>query len=288
MDTRPDLGDAALALAAVELREPRPPRVRRAHPRAREAAAMTALSDSALAELLALTKGADSVELKLTLPELEQRSALTALKLDPLEAQIRQVYFFDTPDLALDRGGVVVRARRNQQRAHDSVVKLRPCVPEELPEDLRRSPSLVVEVDAMPSGHVCSASMKGTLGDRDVREYIHGDRPLRKLLTKEQRAFFSAHAPEDVGFDDLVALGPIFVLKLKWAPEGYDRSMVAEVWLYPDDTRILELSTKCEPAEMFQVAAETRAFLADRGISATGEQQTKTRKALEFFSERLR
>ena len=33
-----------------------------------------------------------------------------ALGLDPLQAQIRQVFFFDTPDLALDKQGVVVRA----------------------------------------------------------------------------------------------------------------------------------------------------------------------------------
>ena len=38
---------------------------------------------------------------------------MTALGLDPIAAQIRQVYFFETPDLALDRAGVVVRARRS-------------------------------------------------------------------------------------------------------------------------------------------------------------------------------
>jgi hypothetical protein len=245
------------------------------------------LSDPELADLLALSRDADSVELKLTLPESEQRSALAALGMDPLAAQIRQVYFFDTPDLALDRAGVVVRARRVQQRAHDSTVKLRPCVPHELPDELRRSPSLVVEVDAMPGGYVCSASMKGTLGDTDAREYASGRRPLRKLFSKEQRAFFATHAPEGITFEDLTVLGPIFVLKLKDVPEGYGRRLVAEAWLYPDDSRILELSTRCAPSEAFQVAAETRAFLSGLGISAEGDQETKTRKALEFFSGRL-
>ena len=83
-------------------------------------------------------------------------------------------------------------------------------------------------------------------------------------------------------------LGPIFVLKLKYAPEGFDRKLVAEMWLYPDGTRILELSTKCAPAEAFQVAAETRAFLAAKGVELGGEQQTKTRTALEFFSRQMR
>ena len=72
-----------------------------------------AISKSELDTIRALTDGADTVELKLTVPESEQRSALEALGLDPIAAEIRQVYFFDTPDLALDRAGVVVRARRD-------------------------------------------------------------------------------------------------------------------------------------------------------------------------------
>ena len=63
--------------------------------------------------------------------------------------------------------------------------------------------------------------------------------------------------------------------------------MVVEVWLYPDGGRIVELSTKCGITEAFQVAAELRAFLGERGIDVSGEQQTKTRKALEFFSRDL-
>ena len=50
---------------------------------------------------------------------------------------------------------------------------------------------------------------------------------------------------------------------------------------------ILELSTKCAPSEAFQVAVETRAFLTQNDVDLTGEQQTKTKKALEYFSERL-
>ena len=44
----------------------------------------------------------------------------SALGLDPLEAQIRQVFFFDTPDLDLNAVGVVARARRIQGRPEDA------------------------------------------------------------------------------------------------------------------------------------------------------------------------
>ncbi len=245
------------------------------------------LSGEELGRLLKLMKGADTVELKLTVPTSEHRAAIKNLQLDALDAQIRQVYFFDTPDLTLNQAGVVARARRIQGKGGDSVVKLRPVVPDDIPEHLRQSPSVGVEVDAMPGGFVCSASVKGKNGINDAREVHFGDRPLRKLFTKEQRAFYSAHAPEGLALDDLTVLGPIFVLKLKYAPEGFGRPVVAEMWLYPDGSRILELSTKCLPSEGFQVAAETRAYLGAQGIDLGGEQQTKTKTALEFFAKEL-
>lgn len=246
-----------------------------------------ALSDEDLAELVGLVKGADSVELKLTVPEAHHRSTVAALGMDPLAAQIRQVFFFDTPDLALDRKGIVVRARRVQGRGDDSVVKLRPVVPDELPGRLRRSPSMVVEVDAMPGGWVCSGSLKSALDATDVKRVVAGQRAVRRLFSKEQRAFYAAHAPEGLGLNDLAILGPILVLKLSFRPEDYDRKLVAEMWSYPDGSRILELSTRCAPADMLAVAVETRLFLHERGVDVTGEQQTKTRTALEYFAHHM-
>jgi len=245
-------------------------------------------SGEELTQLLALIKEADSVELKLTVPESDQRSAVVALGLDPLQSQIRQVFFFDTPELALDRQGIVVRARRIQGKGDDSAVKLRPVVPAELPDELRRSASFRVEVDALPGGYVCSAALKGALRPANVRTAVAGEIPLRKLFSKEQRAFFAAHVQEGIALDDLTILGPIFVLKLRLTPEELERRLVAEMWLYPDGSRILELSTKCLPGEAFQVAAETRVSLVEHGLDLSGEQQTKTRKALEFFAARLR
>ena len=155
------------------------------------------------------------------------------------------MFFLDTPELALDKQGLVVRARRSQKKGDDSVVKLRPVVPSELSKAIRRSPSFGVEVDASPGGFVCSGSMKGTPTTGHVHEAVTGKRSPRKLFSKEQRALFAAHAPDGIALDDLSILGPLFVLKLKYSPEGYDRRLVAEMWLYPDGSRILELSTKC-------------------------------------------
>jgi hypothetical protein len=244
------------------------------------------LDGKQLAELMKLIADADSVELKMTVPDADSRRTIAALEIDPLDSQMRQVVFFDTPDLALNSNGLVVRARRSQGAPDDSVVKLRPVVPSELPEELRRTTDFNVEVDAMPGGYVCSASYKGKIPAGQVKQVLQGSEPVRKVFSKPQRAFYTQHAPEGIGLDDLAVLGPITVLKLKWQPVDFKRPMVAELWFYPDGSRILELSTKCKPTEAFQVSAEARAFLATKDIDTTGEQQTKTKTALEFFVKR--
>ncbi|SDK56150.1 hypothetical protein SAMN05428985_104507 [Nocardioides sp. YR527] len=244
------------------------------------------LSAEQLGELLELTKQADSVELKMTVPKAERPLAVAALGLDPLDAQIRQVYFFDTADLALNQRGLVVRARRIQGRNDDSVVKVRPVNPTEL-SAARKSKNLTVEVDAMPGGFVCSASMKATRGRTDVKEVAAGTRPIHKLYTKEQQSFFRANAASDIELDDLVRLGPITVLKQKLRPQEYAGRLVAELWFYPDGARVLELSSRCAPVNAFQVAAELKAFLAGRGLEISGDQQTKTATALAYFASEL-
>ena len=64
------------------------------------------LSADDLQKLVALLSGADSTELKLTVPPASHRDTIQGLPIDPVESQPRQVYFFDTPDLALNKAGV--------------------------------------------------------------------------------------------------------------------------------------------------------------------------------------
>jgi hypothetical protein len=245
------------------------------------------LSDVEIVEVLGLLESADSVELKLTVPASDQRSSIEALGFDPLDAQVRLIYFFDTPDLALDRAGVVLRARRIARKGEDSVVKLRPVMPGALPKKLRADPGFGVEVDAMPGGFMCSGRLRVEAPSLGVANVAAGKRPLRKLFSKRQRELFAEYAPAGSALDDLTTLGPIFILKLKGNPPGFRRKLVAELWLFPDGSRILELSTKCPPSEAFEVAAESRARLIEYGISLSGDQETKTRRALEYFSSHL-
>ena len=235
-------------------------------------------------ELMRLVKGVDSIELKLTVPDTDHRSTVQALGIDALDAQIRQVFFFDTPELALNAAGLVTRARRIQGKRGDSTIKLRPVVPDMLSPKLRRNPALVVEVDAMPGGFVCSASFKGLCDVDAPRAVALGKAKISSLFSADQKAFFKEHAPKGLKLDDLTVLGPITLLKVRFTIKEFAGSLVGELWLYPDGSRILELSTKCPPAAAFATAADLRQALADRGVNLSGEQQTKTRAALEFFA----
>jgi hypothetical protein len=245
-------------------------------------------SDTQMAEMMELIREADSVELKLTIPSAEQRATIADLPIDPVEAQPRQVFFFDTPDLALDKAGLVVRARRIQGGSGDTVVKLRPVVPTDLPKSIRTHASFKVEVDAMPGGFVCSGSMKGVSTGADIHDAVRGRKALRRIFSKEQREFYRKHAPAGIELDALVPLGPTFLLKLTFMPKALQRKFVAEMWLYPDGSRILELSTKATPSNAFQIAAESRAYLVSKGVDLSGLQQTKTRTALTFFKKQLK
>jgi hypothetical protein len=251
------------------------------------------LTDTQLAQAMMLVKDADSVELKVTVPASSHRATIQGLPLDPVEAQPRQVFFFDTPDLALNKAGLVVRARRIQGGRADTVIKLRPVVPAELPAELRKLAAFNVEVDMLPGGFVCSASLKGRSTGQAVRDVVAGDAPLKDLFSARQRSFYKEHAPDGLKLADLRALGPTFLLKsvfdakTGFDPKGLARRIVAEMWLYPDGSRILELSTKCLPVQAFQVAAEVRAYLVSHGVALDGVQQTKTKTALEFYAGQL-
>ncbi|HEU5036438.1 MAG TPA: hypothetical protein VFT70_05500 [Nocardioides sp.] len=240
-----------------------------------------------LAALLAILPDVDSVELKLSVPDTDHRPVLRSLAIDPLDAVVRQVVFVETRDLRLFESGLVVRARRTQRKPADATVKLRPMLPGDVPEGLRALAGFKVEVDASPSGYTCSCSLTGEVPDKRARALMSGERPIADVLDDDQRGVLLGRLPEGVGLDDLVVLGPLTLLKAKFAPAGSTRRMVAELWFLPDGSRILELSTKCTPAEAFQAAAETKVFLAGHGLDLGAPQEMKTRSALVALAAAL-
>lgn len=234
-------------------------------------------------QVLSELRDVKSIELKLTVPGREH-AALRRLGLDVLAGRIREVYFFDTPDLRLFRDGVVVRARRTQGANEDTVVKLRPAVPSELPPKLLASPDLKLEMDVTRGSHIVSASLRARRREGSVREAVDRRRPLEKLFSKEQRRLFVDHAPDGVAWSDLVALGPAYVVLLKYVPPDLGRRLTIEQWHYPGEVPLVELSTKAPPEDALGLLADSVNFLKAHGLRAEGAQEPKTRKALQFFS----
>jgi len=235
-----------------------------------------------------ILKDVGSVEIKLVAPMHIHRATISKLGVDPIETEVRQVYFFDTPNLDLNKAGVVVRARRMQGGAGDTVVKLRPVDPAAIDRELRRSASFKTEIDVVPGGFVCSGSFKGNCTAQEAKDAVGGKMPLDSLFSKEQRAFYKAHAPKGIALRSLETYGPTFVLKARKWIKQLDRRLVVEMWLFPDGSRNLEISMKCEPSKAFQVAQEAKEYFKAIGIELSANQQTKTRAAMQFFQPEVR
>lgn len=236
-----------------------------------------------LHDLLPVLIRMPTVELRLTVPDTGRRPALDALRLDPLRARIGQVFFFDTPDLVLGSHGVVLKARRLRGRTGESTVTRRHLAPSEVPAGVRRAAGFAAEVDVRPEGFVCSPSFRGAVDNALVRKVHHASAPVRKLFTKPQRAFYAAGCPGGPALDDLVVLGPVNVLELTLRLPELDRTLLARHWSFPDGSRTLEISTRCAPDEAFDVSVATKGCLAGRGLELTGDQETRTRRALVYF-----
>jgi len=248
------------------------------------AASPNEMTPGDMLKLMSFAADIGSIELKMTVPP-ENRASLGKLSLDTLQGRIREVVFFDTPDLKLYEAGVVLRGRRTQGKPEDTVVKLRP-LPERLPPKFR-TPDLKVEMDVTSGGYVVSASLKGTAA-APVRKVVDGGKPLPRLFTDLQRELFDAYRPPDVSWDDLVPLGPIYVVVLKHVPADLSRKITIEQWHYPGQIPLVELSTKSTPSEIAEVSAEAQEWLRRNDLVATGEQEPKTRKALEHYSQAYR
>ena len=244
------------------------------------------LPDDALDQLLTLSGEADRVELKLTVPGPARDAACAALGVDFARVRADRVYYLDTEDRTLDRQGVVVRVRSIARGPDDSVVKLRPVSPGAIPAALRHSTQFIVEVDAMPGSFVCSGALKARLGAHAVERAMARRHPLRALFSGPQLRMLAARLPRQAAIDDLAILGPVDARRRKLVPAGLDRTLLVEQWTFPDNSRILELSTRCRPDAILPVAARMAAVLRAHGVDLTGPQQTKTHATLDFFSTR--
>ena len=111
-----------------------------------------------------------------------------AMEVDEDTADVRLVYFFDTPDLDLFKAGVVLRARLVKGDADDSTVKFRPVEPASIPKDWQRWKGFKLEADWVGDRGVRSASLTSLQQRDEIDEVKKGKRAIGKLFSSDQSA----------------------------------------------------------------------------------------------------
>ena len=121
------------------------------------------------------------------------------MEVDEDTADVRLVYFFDTPDLDLFKAGVVLRARLVKGDADDSTVKFRPVEPASIPKDWQRWKGFKLEADWVGDRVVCSASLTNLQQRDEIDEVAKGKRAIGKLFSSDQERFLREFYKGPVG-----------------------------------------------------------------------------------------
>jgi hypothetical protein len=230
----------------------------------------------------------DAVEIKVTIRPDQELRAERAMEIDEDTADVRLVYFYDTPDLALFKAGVVLRARLVKGDADDSTVKFRPIKPGAVPKDWRGSKGFKLEADWVGDRVVCSASLTGRQQRNEIDEVAKGKRAIDKLFSNEQERFLSEFYKRPIDFEELRVMGPIRVLRWKPKHETFPHELTVEEWRLPNGEDLVEVSIKAPPKEAPQAQKEFFKHLKELGLDPEGVQDTKTRKGLRYFAEILK
>jgi len=232
-------------------------------------------------------EGADKVEIKITVASKDEQRAYEALEIGRRDAARREIYFFDTPELSLNKAGVVLRARAIEDSDHDSVVKIRPVDPDKVDAKWQEVDGFKLEADAVGDKVVISASLKHKKKKKAIAKVEEGKQDISNLFSREQKAFLAEFYDGPLDLDDLTKLGPVETLRADFERPGMAYELTAEYWTLPDDSHLLELSVKCPPEEAVVAKEVFRAFLAGHGLDPNGAQATKTNLALKSLAERI-
>lgn len=237
--------------------------------------------------IAAQVAGADAVEIKATIEPRQIARALKYFGVSHERAEVRVIYFFDMPDLALFKSGLILRSRRKVGLIHDSTVKFRPVKAPDIPAKWRKDKGFKIEADASEASFMRSASLTRDVAKGLIKRVDAGKEPVKALFDKSQEAFVSDLAGTRCDFDALQMLGPMDALFWKIEHPGLPWPFVAELWTRLDGAKTLEASVRVPNAQTAVAGAGFLAFLAEIGAVRQAAPHAKTRWALEYFARRL-
>jgi hypothetical protein len=230
------------------------------------------------------TAATRAVEIKVTIRAQQEMKAVRLFGLDRSNAESREIYFFDTPELDYFKRRVVLRARMIRNGPDDSTVKIRPVDPDRIAPQWKNLQGFKLEADVAGAKVVRSASLTLPQKRGEIKAVAAGERALKKLFSSDQERFLEDHVLARVPLDSLRVLGPVAVMRWQSRHDGLPGELTAEEWHLPDGADLLELSIKVDRADAFRSRDDFLAFLGRAGLDHTGVQEAKTRIALELFA----
>jgi hypothetical protein len=227
--------------------------------------------------------GGPRVELKLTIDPAATARARSRLRLHDATSEVRRIWFYDTPGLDLLEAGAILRARDVEGGEDDSTVKLRPLDAAAVDASWLAVDGFKCEIDRVPGRSVSSCSLSVDQDEGEIAEVGAGERPIDKLFSGEQEDLFAAHGPR-VDWAALVALGPVPARVWKIETAALPEKLTAELWSLPDGAEVLELSMKVDAPDADAAQVALLEWIVRRGLPLAGDQESKTRRALELLA----
>ena len=229
--------------------------------------------------------GMDAVEIKVTIRPDQELRAERALQVNEDTADIRLIYFYDTPSLDLFEAGIALRARLIKGDEDNSTVKFRSTNPQVIAPEWYRHEGFKVEADMVGERVVYSASLTCPQERDEIEEVANGKRSIDKLYSADQERFLKTFYAGPLAFDQLCVMGPIRVLRWKLEHKGFPHELTVEEWRLPDGDDLVEVSIKVPPGEAQQAQREFDDHLRTLHLDPQGAQETKTRTALTYFAK---
>jgi hypothetical protein len=229
-----------------------------------------------------------AVEIKVTVRPDQELRAERAMELNEDTAEVRVIYFYDTPRLDLFGAGVALRARLVKGDDDDSTVKFRPVEAAKVAVDWKRLEGFKLEADCVGNRVICSASLTALQKRDEIDAVAKGKRPIEKLFSQDQERFLAEFYGHPVDFGKLHVLGPVRALCWKPTQKGFPHALTLEEWRLPNGEELVEVSIKTTPEMASQARKDFEQHLRRLGLDPEGAQETKTRTALKHFAKALR
>jgi hypothetical protein len=237
---------------------------------------------------VAVANGVSMVEIKVTISPDQEWKVARAMQIHEDTAQVRVLYFYDTPHLDLFEAGVVLRARLLEGDDDDSTVKFRPVDPGNIDASWKLFEGFRLETECVGDEMVRSASLTVLQRRDEIDDVADRKRPIEKLFSREQERFLSQFYSDRIDFTSLHVFGPIRVLRWQLQHRDFPHELAVEEWRLPDGDDLVEVSIRAPAAQAASARRDFEAHLNALDLDPHGNQETKTRTALQFFTRSAR